>query len=223
MSGCMALFWNAPLCKNIDKTGEVVTWWLSGFLFQEEDSAYNLCVGSPRLREIALKNVQISKFCFRIFKMKLIKKNSDKDKYLNFPKYISDLWKDGWVVSALQGAEGEERSVTNTLPCDAARGRLEFSKIFPRSFRWSTGDGDGGGESRLLPPDRAFTIAFIVLQSESKVSRFDTRWGFFPILFNLQHKIIVFTVSMIFCYKYYPIHSTSCKISPFYTFKNIIP
>ena len=50
---------------------------------------------------------------------------------------------------------------------------------------------DWGRDSRLPtslpPPDRALTIAFIVLQSESRVSLLDTRWGFLPILFNLEY------------------------------------
>ena len=34
--------------------------------------------------------------------------------------------------------------------------------------------------------ESAFSRAFICLQSDSRVSRSDTRWGFFPILFNLR-------------------------------------
>ena len=52
------------------------------------------------------------------------------------------------------------------------------------------GWNDWGNDSRLPtslpPPESALTMAFIVLQSESSVSLLETRWGFFPILFNLK-------------------------------------
>ena len=38
--------------------------------------------------------------------------------------------------------------------------------------------------------ERALSSAFICLQSESRVSLSDTRWGFLPILFNLRRKHI---------------------------------
>jgi hypothetical protein len=37
--------------------------------------------------------------------------------------------------------------------------------------------------------DRAFTMAFIVWQSEARFSRSDTSCGFFPILFRLENRL----------------------------------
>ena len=97
---------------------------------------------------------------------------------------MSDLWNGGWEVKArslwVQGELGVLTwlSDTNTFPWEAARGRLAFARILPRSLRFGPGVDILGRDSRLptsLPPDRALTMAFMVLQSESRVSRFETR------------------------------------------------
>ena len=60
-----------------------------------------------------------------------------------------------------------------------ARGRLALARILPRSLMLVLGVLVLGRDSRLPtslpPPDRALTMAFMVLQSESRVSRLETR------------------------------------------------
>jgi hypothetical protein len=46
--------------------------------------------------------------------------------------------------------------------------------------------------------DRAFTMAFIVWQSEARFSRSDTSCGFFPILFRLENRLKTFIEKMLF-------------------------
>ena len=85
---------------------------------------------------------------------------------------------------------GEDWLSWDNSPWDTARGRLAFARILPRSRRFGLGVDTTGRDSKLPtslpPPERALTMAFIVLQSESRVSLLETRWGFLPILFSLQ-------------------------------------
>ena len=60
-----------------------------------------------------------------------------------------------------------------------------YFKLFMLRTCWEW-ERDSMLPTSLPHPDSALTIAFMVLQSESSVSLLDTRWGFLPILFNLQ-------------------------------------
>ena len=77
------------------------------------------------------------------------------------------------------GDVGVLSGLSNTLQWDAARGRAALASILPRSCRFALGVELRGRDSMLPtslpPPDKALTIAFMVLQSESRVSRLETR------------------------------------------------